>query len=99
MTAAERDAIIESYFVEDMKLLRAKGQDYSGLRDALSNLKRFGLFGIIVRLSDKFSRLEQLAQSGEAMVKDESMTDTLRDIRNYSFLAQIFLEGKDKGHV
>jgi len=95
MTPAERDALIQSYFDEDMKLLRAKGHDYSGEADALGNLRRFGLFGILVRLSDKFSRLEQFAKSGDIKVKDESIKDTLRDIRNYSFLAQIFLDGQD----
>ena len=92
MKAAERDALIESYFAEDMKLLKAKGHDYAGEADALGNLRRFGLYGIVVRLSDKFSRLERFAQGGDLKVRDESIRDTLRDIRNYAFLAQIFLD-------
>jgi len=92
MTAKERDAKIESYFREDMALLKNKGHDYAGDADSLGNLRRFGLYGIIVRLSDKFSRLEQYAKSGELKVKDEGVVDTLRDIRNYAFLAQIFAE-------
>lgn len=96
MNAADRDALIRAYFDEDMALLQAKGHDYSGEQDALGNLRRFGLYGIIVRLSDKFSRLEQFAKGGELKVKDESIRDTLRDIRNYAFLAQIFLDGEDK---
>ena len=95
MKPAERDALIQSYFAEDLELLRAKGHDYAGQEDALGNLRRFGLLGIIVRLSDKFSRIEQFAKSGDISVKGESIADTLRDIRNYSFLAQIFFEGKD----
>ena len=95
MTPIERDTLIESYFADDMELLRAKGHDYSGEADALGNLRRFGLLGILVRLSDKFSRLEHFAKSGDLQVQDESIRDTLRDIRNYSFLAQIFLDGKD----
>jgi len=96
MIPAERDALIQSYFDEDMKLLKAKGHDYAGDEDALGNLRRFGLLGIIVRLSDKFSRIEQFAKSGAISVKGESIADTLRDIRNYAFLAQIFLEGREK---
>ena len=92
MNADERNAKIESYFREDMELLKDKGHDYSGDQDSLGNLRRFGLYGIIVRLSDKFSRLEQYAKSGELKVKDEGVIDTLRDIRNYAFLAQIFAE-------
>ncbi len=98
MTPAKRDELIRAYFDEDMALLQAKGNDYAGNDDCLANLKRFGLFGILVRLSDKFSRLETLAKAGfdKAQVKDESIVDTLRDIRNYAFLAQIFHEGKDR---
>ena len=104
MKPEERDALIRSYFAEDMELLQAKGHDYSGEEDALSNLRHFGFLGIIVRLSDKFSRIERLAELGYSIgeygyvhVKDESIRDTLRDIRNYAFLAQIFLEGREKG--
>jgi hypothetical protein len=96
MKPTERDDLIRAYFDADMALLQAKGHDYAGMEDCLGNLRRFGLYGIIVRMSDKFSRLEQFAKSGELRVKDEGVADTLRDIRNYSFLAQIFLEGKDK---
>lgn len=97
MKPEERNDLIRSYFEQDMSLLKAKGHDYAGKVDCLANLKRFGYHGIIVRLSDKFSRLETLAKNGgNAAVTTESQIDTLRDIRNYAFLAQIFLEGKDK---
>ena len=92
-----RDALLRSYFAEDMKLLQAKGRDYSGMIDCLRNLRRHGLKGIIVRLGDKYERLDNLIWNGTpASVKDESILDTLRDIRNYAFLAQIFLDGKDE---
>lgn len=95
MKPEERNDLIRAYFEEDMALLKAKGHDYAGKVDCLANLKRFGYYGIIVRLSDKFSRLETLAKaSGAKGVPTESEIDTLRDIRNYAFLAQIFLEGK-----
>jgi hypothetical protein len=95
MKSTERNDLIRSYFEQDMALLKAKGQDYAGGDDCLSNLRRFGYFGIIVRLSDKFSRLESLSKKlGARAVPTESEIDTLRDIRNYAFLAQIFLEGK-----
>jgi len=97
MRAEERDALIEGYFLEDMKLLRAKGNDYSGTVDCLKNLRRHGLRGIIVRLCDKMERLDNLVWSGtEGQGKEERALDTMRDARNYLFLAQIFLEGKDK---
>lgn len=99
MTADERNARIRGYFENEcMSILEAKGHDYAGDADCLANLRRFGLFGIIVRLSDKFSRIETLAKAGfdRAKVKDESIRDTLRDIVNYSLLAMIFLDEDEK---
>jgi hypothetical protein len=96
MNATRRNNLIRAYFNEDMGLLVKKGHDYAGEQDCLGNLKRFGSHGIVVRLSDKFSRLEQYAKAGALKVSNESVIDTLRDIRNYCFLMQIFVEGKDK---
>lgn len=98
MTSKERDDKIWEYFRLDIDLLSKKGHDYAGSTDALANLKRFGAFGIVVRLSDKFSRLEAYAKGGKLLVSDESVIDTLRDIRNYCFLLQIFIEGADQDH-
>jgi hypothetical protein len=92
---AERNDLIRSYFEADMALLKAKGHDYAGNEDCLANLKRFGSYGIVVRLSDKFSRLETLTKQGQMAVTSESLIDTVRDMRNYLYLLQIFLEGKD----
>src|ERR1051326_5204250 len=61
-----------------------KSHDYAADKDPLSNLRECEEFGVspfkgtLVRLSDKFSRIKQLA-SKEARVKDESIFDTLRD--------------------
>jgi hypothetical protein len=92
--ATERDEKIRAIFEADMDLLKAKGHDYAGDADCLANLRRFGFFGIMVRMSDKFSRLETLTREGldKAQVKDESVRDTLRDVRNYAFLAELFLQ-------
>jgi hypothetical protein len=96
MKASERNDLIRKYFKEDMALLKAKGHDYAGNDNCLANLERFGAFGITVRLSDKFSRLEQFAKGGVFQCQQESLIDTLRDIRNYCFLMQIFIEDKNK---
>lgn len=96
MKASDRNDIIEHYHREDMALLKSKGHDYAGNDDALANLNRFGAFGIIVRLSDKFSRLEQFAKSGLLLVQTEGPIDICRDVRVYAYLLQIYLEGKDK---
>ena len=78
-----------------------KNHDYSGDEDPLKNLHavdRIGVppfVGVMVRLQDKWARLEQFVKSGELLVKDESVIDTLIDNANYSILAAIlFLEAK-----
>jgi hypothetical protein len=79
-----------------------KNHDYAGDEDPLKNLRaseRLGLtpfMGVMVRLQDKASRLEQFAKSSELMVKDESVIDTLIDQANYSILAAIlYMEQRD----
>lgn len=91
---------------EDAELMAAKNHDYAGDSDALENLRGFGFLGIIIRLEDKWTRLKNFAKRRVAgssdllAVKDESIRDTLRDIRNYATLAEIMLdeeEARDDG--
>lgn len=79
-----------------------KNHDYSGTADPLRNLRsptRIGInpfMGVLVRLQDKWSRLEQFTNSGEMLVKDESVIDTLMDNAVYSLLAIILYEEMKK---
>jgi len=89
--------------LEEMRRIHdKKNSDYSKSGDPLSNFRLcedFGIpawMGVIVRISDKYSRITQLAskilQGENAAVKDESLKDTLIDLANYSLLAIILLE-------
>jgi len=75
-----------------------KNHDYSGTEDPLKNLhavEKIGItpfMGVLVRLQDKWSRIEQFANSGKVLVKDESVIDTLLDNAVYSLLGIILLE-------
>jgi len=93
MRHAERDELMKALMAADLELCQKKGADYSPEDDCLANLKEFGLLGIVVRLSDKFARLKNLVQSGKHP-QNESLRDTLRDIRIYSYLAEILMEDK-----
>jgi hypothetical protein len=76
----------------------AKNSDYSSDTDPLSNLRRSETFsipawkGVLVRMSDKWSRIEQLAGGKEAHVKDEALEDTLLDLANYALLCIVLRE-------
>lgn len=79
-----------------------KNHDYAGTSDPLKNLracKRLELkpfMGVMVRLQDKWSRLEEFVKSGKLMVKGESVKDTLMDNAVYSILAIILYEEEEK---
>jgi hypothetical protein len=83
--------------IEEIKALHeSKNHDYASDVDPLSNLRRSEALGVpawkgvLVRLTDKWSRIEQLA-SGKAP-KHESLRDSLIDNAVYSLLAVIILD-------
>lgn len=89
MKAEKRNEIIKEIFEGDLELLLKKGHDYAGDDDCMENLRVFGFAGAVVRIGDKFFRLKNFVKSGKLYVKDESVIDTLRDLRNYGYLAEI----------
>jgi len=83
--------------LDEIKALHdSKNHDYAADTDPLSNLRRSEAFGIpawkgvLVRLTDKWSRIEQLA-AGKSP-KHESLRDSLIDNAVYSLLAVILLD-------
>lgn len=64
---------------ENVDLLIRKNNDYGD-----NNLVKHGLFGIVVRMDDKLSRLQNIVEKKNMMVNDETMNDTLMDIAGYA---------------
>ena len=60
-----------------------KNADYG---DSYGQLRTKYPDSILIRLFDKFSRLERLITGHEAQVKDESIEDTLMDMSNYCIM-------------
>jgi hypothetical protein len=88
---------------EEAILHARKNRDYSGDQDPLANLReceKMGVRmfdGIMVRLSDKWSRamvlIKRMRTTGEGpAVVDESLEDTLRDLAVYAKLAIVALQ-------
>jgi len=75
-----------------------KNSDYAEDVDPLSNFRLCEKFGIpawkgcLVRMSDKMSRLFQLAKKEEASVKEETVVDTLKDLATYSLICVLLYE-------
>jgi hypothetical protein len=77
-----------------------KSHDYAKDSDPFSNFRKCEAFGIpafkgvLVRLSDKWSRIEQLSSGKTA--QNESLRDSLIDNAVYSLLAVLLLEDEPK---
>lgn len=67
-------------------LVLAKNADYG---DAW---RKFGVAGVMVRINDKGMRLETLSDGRKALVLDEAIMDTVKDICGYTLLAILELE-------
>lgn len=74
----------ESICCELIALHERKNKDYSGAFD--KSMNKFGVVSLLIRLNDKFERLESLFKNGKAEVTDESFEDTLRDIACYAIM-------------
>ena len=77
----------------------AKNQDYGGGNPLGNFLNSLDLgvdpfLGILIRLSDKWSRICSLTKTERQMVKDESIEDTLIDLANYALLAIVLRRHK-----
>lgn len=78
---------------EMAELHSRKNHDYAGSEQPLRNFykcKDMGIspfIGIMVRLSDKWARLESFIVQGKLEVSEESIVDTLMDNAVYSLLA------------
>ena len=79
-----------------------KNHDYSGEGDPFQNFKESEKMGIpawkgcLVRISDKFSRICNFANSEELLVKDESVEDTLKDLAVYALICIILYRERIK---
>ena len=73
------------------EMLLKKNHDYGS-----ENLKKFGQYGIMVRLTDKISRLDNLLSGDRAMVKSETIDDTFMDIAGYAIQSLVLFDSESK---
>ncbi len=93
---ARRNPKFDALLAEIAALHESKNHDYAKDADPLSNLRDSASVGVepwrgvLVRLTDKWSRIKQLASGKTA--KHESMRDSLIDNAVYSLLAVILMD-------
>jgi len=79
----------EALFDVCFSIMQAKNEDYSSVDDALKNFRKRGIPGILTRMEDKISRVEELATKDKEAKVNESVLDTLLDLANYAVIAAI----------
>src|SRR5690348_14250518 len=89
----------QNFFNDCLEISKKKNADYTGgSTDPFANFTAVGEdwteIGFFTRMTDKMSRLKSFIKSGELQVKDESITDTLRDLANYSSLLAGYIKSK-----
>jgi hypothetical protein len=97
----EIENLLKEATTDILDLLLRKNADYGD-----DNLRRFGRYGILVRVADKISRLQHMLENvqltGNAqMAVDEAERDAWMDIAGYAIQAIRFIneEAMDaKGH-
>ena len=99
MTQQELLKRIEEIYAENLEIARKKNSDYADNTDAFKNLNACEMYGVpaekgvLVRMSDKMTRISNLI-GREAMVADETVLDTLRDLSVYATLLMVLMESK-----
>lgn len=87
---------LQAEYDKCVEISRAKNSDYAQGDDPFANFRAcesLGIdaaTGIMVRMSDKFSRVANLLKR-EAQVQDESIEDTLRDVANYAIILLLLI--------
>jgi hypothetical protein len=92
-----RERYLEEFQVLTAKMLEIttkKNNDYGGSTDPFKNFRTFEELGILVRMSDKFARLQTaLVEKRGFQVSDESVEDTCLDLANYALLLLCYRRG------
>ena len=58
------------------------------------NISAFGLFGVVVRMNDKFERVKNLFLKKRRAKVNESIQDNLRDVSVYGVIALMLDQGR-----
>jgi len=84
-----KNRCFESICCELIDLHERKNEDYGGAFN--KSMLKFGVVALMVRLSDKWERLESLFKNGKPKVTDESFEDTLMDLAAYAIMGVEYL--------
>jgi hypothetical protein len=86
---------------EALELMRKKNNDYACSADPFMNFKRAEYLGfstaelgVLIRMTDKMSRISTFLNRGELSLSNESVYDAIVDMINYSVILAGLLKDK-----
>ena len=85
----DRLAQLTKVQTEARYLFEKKNKDYG---DAFAS---YGPVGVLVRMGDKITRMQNITNSGITLVESEKLRDTLIDLHNYAAMAILLIDEKD----
>ena len=86
-TSQELKEFAIDFFYDCIQIANKKNTRYAGPIDPFKNFRLGGTYGIVIRMTDKVSRLLTLLDpTNKISESDESIEDTCRDLANYSML-------------
>ena len=79
-----KQQIFDSLLEDLQDTYARKNNDYG---DSVGDTyRKYGDLSFLVRITDKFNRIETLSNRTDQMVMDESLEDTIKDLANYCLL-------------
>lgn len=75
-------------------IFKKKNHDYGNSFE--QSLNEEGLAASRIRIGDKWNRFKQLSKGGVALVKDESLRDTLVDLANYAIMTVMWIDKQQR---
>jgi len=104
MTSEQLIEYLRDKTTQMVTIAEKKNHDYNSGKDPFSNFQNVQLLniasteqGILVRMTDKLSRLSSFVKKDVMMVKDESIEDTCMDLANYALLFSAYVKSKKQG--
>lgn len=106
MTPEQLISFTELFYSNNIALMKNKNADYgAGVDDAHQNFKMLEMIsgmensteiGFLTRMLDKMARVISFVRKGALKVPNESVTDSLKDLANYSALFAAYLSDKQE---
>jgi len=102
MTREELFALHTKICQEAKELMEKKNNDYASGSDPFMNFRRAEYLGfataelgVLIRMTDKMSRISTYLNQGKLSLSNESVYDAIVDIINYSVILAGLLKDKD----